>query len=222
MSLSFPSLVLPKGLGWNFIKAPKFMTEDQIPQSLRHPASYSLQQSVLYDLELNFNYLKNRGVTFTDDANYLMNFYEACRGRLQWFTLDPNQFNLAAMSVTQDYSQLVNGFSGLTDGVTTAFPLWRSTTALGAGNVTLCEAIQNVTGLYGVYLNGVLQSTSAYTLTNFPATITFTSAPAASLNLAWAGTYSYLCRFAADVLSFNEFMYQLWELKSCKLETVLV
>lgn len=222
MSLSFPSLVLPKGLGWHFAQRSKFATIVQRPQSMRHPAVATLQQSVVYELEVTFNYLKNKGVTFADDASYLQSFYEANRGGYGWFTLDPSQFNLLPMSVTQDFTQTRSGFSGQGDGTTTTFPLWRATSVLGGGNVTLVEMIQNVTGLYGVYLNGVLQSSGNYTLNNFPASLTFLSAPGSGVNVAWAGTYSYLCKFDEDLLDMNEFMYQLWELKSLKLETVLL
>jgi len=70
MSLSFPNLVLPNaGLGWNFAKRSKFSTIVQTPQSMRHPASATLQTSVIYELELTFNGLCNVGTSYADDAN---------------------------------------------------------------------------------------------------------------------------------------------------------
>jgi|GEM_PF-6547888 len=221
MSLSFPNLVLPSaGLGWNFAKRSQFSTILQMPQSQRRPASATLQAGVVYELELTFNGLANVGTSYSDDAAYLQEFYEANRGGYGYFTFDPSQYHLANMSVVEDTTKLSNGFFGIGDGVTTVFPLWRSTSAFGGGNVTLCEMIQNVTLMGGVYNNGALVASSGYTLSNFPAEITFDAAPASGAVLSWAGDYSYLCRFADDVLDMNELLYQLWELSSLKLQTV--
>ena len=206
--MSYSLLQLPKGLTWDYKKRPKFSTIVQTPQSGRHPATATLQEGVLYDLELVFNYLKVSGVSFANDVAYLQGFYEAMRGRYDIFLFDPSQYNLDVMSVSNNITSLINGFSGIGDGVSTVFPLWRSTSALGGGFVTLCEMIQNVTLLTGVYVNGSLVSPALYTLTNFPATLTFTSPVAANATVAWAGNYSYLCKFVEDSLDFNEFIYQ--------------
>jgi uncharacterized protein (TIGR02217 family) len=220
MTLSFPKLILPKGVTWGYKKSPKYATLEQMPFSMRHPAVANLQISTIWQFELTWNYLKQKGVTTSNDLQYFMEFYEAMRGGFGWFTFDPSQYNFEDLSVTQDYTQLKNGFFGIGDGVTTTFQLWRSTSALGSGNVTLCEMIQNITGLYGVYVNGALVSPSTYTTSNFPATIVFNTAPASGANLAWNGTYSYLCRFLEDTIQFEEFVYQLWTLKSLQLESV--
>ena len=231
MSLSFPNLVLPSaGLGWNFAKRSKFSTIVQMPQSMRHPASSTLQKSVIYELELSFNGLANQGTTYADDAQYIQDFYEANRGGYGWFLFDPSQYNLANMSVAQipatgAYPQC-NGFFAVGDGVTTSFPLWRSGNPLGSTTLTPLELIQNVTLLGGIYANGVAVAGSGYALTslgappNGGAWITFTTAPASGAVLSWAGSYSYLCRFADDLLDMNELLHQLWELKSLKLETI--
>jgi hypothetical protein len=218
--VSYPILTLPKGLGWNFKTSQLFTTTRQKPQSGRGPVAATLQQGVLYEFELVCNYLKVAGVTTANDFAYLKNFYEAMRGAWGRFVFDPSQANLSNLTLSADYTQLENGFSGIGDGVTTVFPLWRSTSALGGGNVTLLERIQNVSTLIGVYVNNVLQSSGAYTLTNFPASITFTTAPATGYPVCWSGNYNYLCSFAEDTNDLNEFMWQLYELKSLRLETV--
>ena len=226
MTLTFPNLALPSCVGWNFAKRSKFSTTLQTPQSMRHPASATLQASVIYELELSYEFLKNKGITYADDVAYLQAFYEACRGGFGWFTFDPSQYSLDTMAVVQDTTKLRNGFFAVGDGVTTSFPLWRSTSALGSGTVTPVELIQNVTLLAGIYSNGGLVFRAAYTQTNLGAPpqggawVTFNTAPALGTVLSWAGNYSYLCRFAEDLLDLNEFMYQLWELKSLKLETI--
>lgn len=226
MSLSFPNLALPTGLGWNFAKRSKYSTIAQTPQSMRHPAAATLQRSVIYELELTYELLRNSGRTYADDMAYLEAFFEACRGSFAWFTFDPSQYNLDAMSVVQDVTALRNGFFGVGDGATTEFQLWRSTSALGLGTpggapvVTPVEMIQNAPFAPGIYQDGTLVASSDYTLSNFPATVTFGTAPADGVSLSWEGTYTYLCKFAEDVLEREEFMYRLWQLKSLKLETV--
>jgi len=224
MSLTFPNLVLPACVGWNFAKRRKFSTTLQTPKSKRNPASATLQTGVIFELELTYEFLKNAGLTYSDDMEFLGSFYEACRGGYGWFTFDPSVLNLDTMAVVQGVTALRNGFFGVGDGVTTTFPLWRSTSALGGGTVTQVELIQNVTVLGGIYSNGSLVSGSLYTQSNLNAhagaTVAFTTAPASGAVLSWAGNYSYLCRFAEDLLDAEEFMYQLWELKSLKLETV--
>jgi hypothetical protein len=205
---------------WNFVKRSQYSTTIQRPQTMRRPASATMQQSVIYELELTYEFLKNKGLSYADDVAYLQGFYEACRGGFGWFTFDPSQYNLDSMSVVQDTTKLRNGFFAIGDGVTTTFPLWRSTAVFGGGTVTLVELMQNITLLAGIYSNGTLVSPANYTLTNFPAQVTFNTAPAAGVSLAWAGNYSYLCRFAEDTLELEEFAYQFWELKSLKLETI--
>ncbi len=226
MSLSFPNLVLPSSVGWDFAKRSKFSTIQQTPQSMRHPASATLQVGVIYELELTWEFLKNGTNLFTDDVSYIQSFFEACKGGYAWFTFDPSQFNLDTMAVAPGFTANRNGFFALGDGVTTSFPLWRSTGVFGGGIVTRCELIQNVTDMAGIYIGTTLISPSSYTLTNLGAPpqggawVTFTTPPTAGAALSWAGSYSYLCKFAEDVLDMNEFMYQFWELKSLKLETI--
>ncbi len=230
MSLSFPNLVLPNNAGWSYTHRSLFSTILQRAKSQRHPASATLQQSVVYGIDLTYEFLANAGLSYADDMAYVQGFYEACKGGFGWFTWDPSVLGSAAgklynMSVAQVPTAapypLRNGFFAVADGVTKTFPLWRSTSVFGSGTLQQLEMIQNVTLLGGIYENGVLIS-SGYTLANFPAQITFTAAPPLGTVLSWAGNYSYLCRFAEDTLELEEFMYQLWELKSLKLETILL
>jgi hypothetical protein len=231
MSLSFPNLVLPNCVGWSYDVESRFSTIAQRPKSQGHVASATLQQSVVYGLDLTYEFLGNTGITYADDMTYVQAFYEACKGGFGWFTWDPSVLGSAAgklynMSVAHVPAAppfpLRNGFFAIGDGATKTFPLWRSTSVFGSGTLQTLELIQNVTLLAGVYSNGTLVSPAGYSQTNFPAQITFTAAPAAGVVLSWEGNYSYLCRFAEDTLGLSEFMYQLWELKALKLETVLL
>ena len=218
--MSYPILTLPKGVTFKYMKSPKFNNIKQTPQSGRHPAAATLQQGTIFEFDINWNYLKNNGVTTSDDQQYLQEFFEAIGGGFQFFQFNPSTYNLENLTVTQDFTQLKNGFFGIGDGVSTIFPLWRSTSALGGGNVNLIERIQNITALGGIYVNGSLLPGADYSLANYPSVVTFTSAPAAAATLAWAGSYDYLCQFAEDMADFEEFMFQLWKLNSLKLESV--
>lgn len=218
--MSYPLLTLPKGVTWNYKRSPKFSNIRQVPQSGKHPANYSLQFGTLFEFELTWNYLKQIGVTTANDLQYLQEFYEAMGGGLNWFVFDPSQNHFENLSITNNTTQLQNGFSGVTVAGQTVYPLWRSTIATDGSTLTLLERIQNVSFFGGLYLNGSPVSGLLYTLTNFPATITFTNAPAAGEILSWSGNYNYVCQFSEDSLDFNEFMFQLWSLKSLKLESV--
>lgn len=224
MAVTFPNLVLPTcGLGWNFARRPKFNTIHQQPLSNRHPASATLQQSTIFDIEISYNGLLNNpgsSSSYSDDVAYLQEFYEACRGPYGYFTFDPSVNHFANMSTAATMTSLANGYFGVGNGTQTVFPLWRSTNALGWTTPTMLEMIQNVTSLSAVYANGAVVASTGYTWSNFPATVTFSTAPANGAALTWAGNYSYLCHFAEASLDFNELMYQLWELKSLKLETI--
>ena len=218
--MSYPIITLPKGVTFQYTKTPKFSNIKQVPQSGRHPAAATLQQGTIFEFDLHWNYLKNNGVTTANDQQYLQEFYEAIGGGFQFFEFNPAQYNLESLNVTHDFTQLQNGFFGLGDGVTRTFPLWRSTSALGGGNVTFVERIQNVTALAGVYVNGSAISFGAFSQSNWPATVTFTTAPSDGATLAWEGSYDYLCQFAEDTADFEEFMFQLWKLNSLKMESV--
>ena len=375
MSFNPPTIQLPKGVTFDYTATPKFSTILQVPQSGRHPASATLQDSTIFDLDLTFDYLTEASL------QYLRAFYEAMRGAFGWFLFDPSQYDLANLTLTQDLTKLQNGFSGVAPGMNyllqsqalnltpwalgagagsvltpnastdpiggstatewswpggtdtylfqymadtpivgatytfsvwlrvasgtlntflgidkqsstsvatqavtvtsswqrfsvsytvasgvtqlagliggfaslesagamylwgaqletgsapqtyvptttiavpgqTIFPLWRSSAVFDSSTVTLLERLQNVTSFAGLYVNGSLVSASDYTQTNLPAAVTFSVPPAAGDSVAWAGSYSYLCRFSDDTADFEMFLYQLYKLKTVKLTTV--
>ena len=51
--------------------------------------------------------------------------------------------------------------------------------------------------------------------------MTFTTPPAAGHVIAADFTYRFRVRFAEDSAEFENFMYQLWQLKQIKLQSVL-
>jgi uncharacterized protein (TIGR02217 family) len=109
------------------------------------------------------------------------------------------------------------------DGTTTAFPIVRT---FGGFNEPLVAAI-NVTGnALLVYINGVLQTsgvstTSRFGYTGVYDTITFAAPPAAGAVVTATFSYYFLCHFSEDAMNLENFMYQLWQAKSVKFESVL-
>ena len=98
------------------------------------------------------------------------------------------------------------------DGTTTSFTLMRS---LGG----FLEPVGWVTSIANVYLNGVAQSASSYSLTA-PNTLTFTARRAAASIVSADFAYAFNCRFLDDQMDFEEFMANLWKLDSMKFRSV--
>lgn len=65
---------------------------------------------------------------------------------------------------------------------------------------------------------GVLVDPSAYAINN--GLVSFATAPASGVSLAWTGLFSFLCRFDDDSLDFEQFMQNLWRLESLKFRSV--
>ena len=94
-----------------------------------------------------------------------------------------------------------------------AFPLLRT---LGGFTepILYCSALNNV------YLNGVLQSSSNYSLTQTgtygPDTLTFNSAPTTGVAVTADFNFDFVCSLTEDETEMNNFMNGYWELKSIK------
>ena len=76
------------------------------------------------------------------------------------------------------------------------------------------------TQLPQIFVNGVLKTPGTdYTISS-SGLVTFTAAPAAGAQLSWIGSYFFRVRFDLDAAEFNEFLYQLWDLKQLTFLTV--
>lgn len=108
-------------------------------------------------------------------------------------------------------------------------------------NLQIFLALNNGTNTYtgtagtGVYLWGIglkalglgtsyiPTTTTPVTVTDYSlsgTTVTFTPAPSAGATITWTGNFFYRVRFKKDSADFNEFMFNLWELKTLELESV--
>ncbi len=105
--------------------------------------------------------------------------------------------------------------------------------AIGTGNssTTVFQLVRNFGGfsepivapnlVSAIYFNGVLQSSSGYTVDAATGLITFTAPPPSGQAISADFTYYFRVRFADDTAEFENFMYQLWSLKQVKLQSVL-
>jgi hypothetical protein len=102
---------------------------------------------------------------------------------------------------------------GTGDGVTTAFPLVAS---LGG----YVGPVYGTSGVSAIYLNGVAQGSRWSVSSGYLPAILFAAAPASGIAIAADFGLLWLCRFADDVQDFEEFMAQLFELRTLRLTTV--
>jgi hypothetical protein len=197
---AFPAL---PGLGWSVHKRPSFSTRVANHVSGREVRA-ALYAFTLYEFELTFDGLDSNGTYVGLTANSLqslMGFYLNVQGQFGTFLYaDPSD-------------DIVTGqLLGHGDGATTSFTCLR---ALGS----FAEPVGWVTSLTNVYLNGVAQPSSTYSLTQ-PNTLVFNSAPGVGVELSADFSYAFVCRFLEDAEDFEEFISGLWQVKSLKFRSV--
>ena len=183
-----------KGLQWDVVKMPTWSTIIQRSASGRELRA-ALFSFPLWEFHLSFSWLPDRGAGVTDLKN-LMGFFNQRNGSFDTFLYkDPTDNNISAQAL------------GAGDGSTTQFQLVRTYGGFA-------EPIYNPelsSPAPQIFLNGVLQS-SGYSI-NSTGLITFTSAQGNGVAVTGTFTFYYRVRFKDDTAEFNNFMYQLWELK---------
>lgn len=186
----FPSL---PGLTWNVVKEPLFNTKVQTSVNMAELRA-AFANTPVYDFTLGYDVLREYDAFA--ELRSLGGFFLARQGRWDSFLFsDPTDFNVAGQQF------------GTGNGVATAFQLTR---AFGAFR----EQVSQLSGAPQVYANGVLLSTPSQYNVSSTGLVTFASPPATNANLAWSGSYYFRCRFKEDVSSYNNFMRDLWELRS--------
>jgi uncharacterized protein (TIGR02217 family) len=73
----------------------------------------------------------------------------------------------------------------------------------------------------GIFFNGVLQSPAGYAVDADTGLVNFTTPPPTGQSITADFTYRFRVRFADDTAEFENFMYQLWQLKQIKLQSAL-
>lgn len=207
MTAIFPAL---PGLGWSVVKAPRFSTRIQRAVNgrelriLDQPApiwTWTLSYSVLRD-KWDARAAGGPGIGY-DELRALAGFFLQQQGALLPFLFDdPTDNAIAGQAI------------GTGNASVAAFQLVR-TMAGFAEPITAPKAVT------AIYFNGVRQDPASYTVNGDSGMVTFAAPPAAGQSITADFAYWFRVRFASDTAQFENFMYQLWQLKEMKLQSVL-
>jgi uncharacterized protein (TIGR02217 family) len=211
---TFP-IALP-GQGWSVTKTPRFATRIQKSVSGRRLALID-QPNPIWEFTLTFPVLRDPhdtraganiglGVGY-DELRTLMGFFLQQQGAFQPFLFfDPTDFTVTGQAIATG------------DGTTTTFQLVRT---FGVAGASFTEAIRAPSNINAIKINGVTQSSTTYSVDPGTGLLTFTGVPSGGAAITADFTYFFRCVFSDDSLDFENFMYQLWQLKQVKLESVL-
>lgn len=202
--------VLPNfpGLGFDVKRTPMWSTTVQ-PNISGKEVRIGLFSSPRYQWELKYNFLRQgttNGVDTYEEFETMIGLFNSLNGSFDTFLFtDP-----ADNSVTD---QVI----GIGDGTTKAFQL-----VSDFGNYVQPILAPNVVS--AVYIAGVLQSPTAYTVNDWgsaaPGTILFGTAPTMSADVSATFTYYFPVRFQDDTIDFNQSLSPVWGLNSAKLISI--
>ena len=208
MTAIFPAL---PGLGWSVTKAPRFSTRIQRAVSGRELRALD-QPWPIWTWTLTYTLLRDKwdarapagpGLGY-DELRTLAGFFLQQQGAFQPFVFDdPTDDSVTAQPL------------GTGNASATQFQLVR--TMLG-----FAEPITAPDAITAIYFNGILQSPSGYSVDPSTGIVTFSTPPPSGQAITADFTYCFRVRFADDTAEFDNFMYQLWQLKRLRLQSVLL
>ena len=199
----FPSL---PGMTYDRVRRPLFNTNVSRSASGREVRT-AYQLYPLWEFEVTFDLLRSQ--SSYSEYQQLLGFVLMMLGQYDSFLYtDPTDNAVTAQQF------------GTGDGTTTTFQLTRS---IGYGSYLFVEPVDNVNAITSITetVSGtnttIVQGTGAgkYTLGS-TGIITFGTAPISGTVLQWTGSFYYRCRMEQDNPEFNEFMYNLQEMKKLK------
>lgn len=146
-----------------------------------------------------------------DELRTIMGFYSQQQGGFVPFLFD---------DPTDNYAYNIQIGTG--NGSTTAFQLGRTllSQSLGYGS-GLFEPLRNPNNVDGIRFDDVFVGPDLYTVGADTGIVTFSPAPGNGVSIVADFSYRFLVRFSEDSMDFDYFMYQLWELKQLKFDSVL-
>lgn len=182
----FPTL---PGIQWGVQKSPQFNT-----LSHRAVSGYEIRalrmQYPLWTFTLSYEFLRDGAYA---ELKTLMGFFLQQKGSFAAFCYsDPSD------------NSVVNQSFATGDGVTSTFALTRSISGF-------VEPVQNLNGTPQIYVSGTLQANGTFSIVN--GQVSFAAPPTAGSVLSWSGSFFYRVRFVNDHADFNQFMFELYELK---------
>jgi uncharacterized protein (TIGR02217 family) len=213
MTAIFPAL---PGLGWSVTKAARFATRIQRAVNGRELRALD-QPYPVWTWTLTHALLRDpwdrrgpgglgigpSGVIY-DELRTLAGFFLQQQGALQPFLFDdPTDDTVTGQSL------------GAGDSSTSVFQLVRAMAGFA-------EPITAPNVVTAIYFNGVLQPPLAYSVDGNTGLLSFTTPPPSGQAITADFTYWFRVRFADDTAEFENFMYQLWQSKQIKLQSVLL
>jgi uncharacterized protein (TIGR02217 family) len=207
MTEIFPTL---PGLAWSVTKAPRFATRIQRAVNGRELRILD-QPYPIWTWTLNYSLLRDKWDTRGagglgagyDELRILAGFFLQQQGAFQPFLFDdPTDDTVTAQPI------------GTGNSSTRVFQLVRS---MGG----CAEPMIGPNTVSGIFFNGVLQSPAGYAVDGDTGLVTFTAPPPTGQSITADFNYRFRVRFADDTAEFENFMYQLWQLKQIKLQSAL-
>lgn len=174
---------------WSRFRTPGFVTVVQKSVSGREVRA-AMMQTPIYTWTLNFSLLKDTGPS--GPLQTMEGFFLQRQGMADSFLFDdPTDDSVTGQGL------------GTGDGTTTSFSLVRSYGGFA-------EQIDALNALSNVYVAGVAQAPSAYSVQNATAypSVLFSAAPASGAAITADFTYYFRVRFGDDSYDFEEFLYQ--------------
>ena len=197
MALIFPAL---PGLAWSVTKTPTFQTRIQRAVSGRELRALDYPYP-LWQFALVYDFLRDNPAAGYDELRTLLGFFMLCQGAFGTFLFrDPSDWQVTGQQI------------GVGDASTTVYQLQRAMgTALPDGG--FLEPITAPNVVSAIYLNGVTQAPTSYSIDPTTGLVTFGTAPGSGLVITADFTYYFQCRFIDDKYDFENFMHRLWQVK---------
>jgi uncharacterized protein (TIGR02217 family) len=208
MTAIFP--VLP-GLAWSVTKAPRFATRIQRAVNGRELRILD-QPYPIWTWTLTYSLLRDKwdargagglGAGY-DELRTMAGFFLQQQGAFQPFLFDdPTDDTVTAQPI------------GTGNSSASVFQLVRSM----GGSAEPMTAPNTVST---IYFDGVRQAAAGYAVDPASGLVTFTTPPPAGQLITADFTYRFRVRFSDDTAEFENFMYQLWQLKQIKLQSAFL
>jgi hypothetical protein len=201
-------------------KTPSFKTLTQTPANNVGELRISLTQYAVWMFELNLAWMRGdfSPAQINSAVQQIVGFYGQMQGSASdWLYFDPedNGSNFNVVNSGAGIGDLYYNSIGIGDSSTANFTLTRTVGGMR-------DLVQNfVSGYPMVYVGGVLQSPTAYSI-NSAGVLTFNVAPSFGSVVAWYGQFYFRCRFLEDSWQDLEaFRYQLYSSASVKFKSLL-
>jgi len=197
MALIFPAL---PGLAWSVTKTPTFQTRIQRAASGRELRALDYPYP-LWQFALVYDFLRDNPAAGYDELRTLLGFFMLCQGAFGAFLFqDPSDCKVIGQMI------------GTGNASATVFQLQRAMGAdLSGGGFV--EPITAPSVVSAIYLNGITQDPTSYSVDPGTGLVTFETAPGSDLSITADFTYYFRCRFTEDKYDFENFMFRLWQLK---------